>query len=169
MDKSSVIFIDLLNCNYKTLTLKFIKMNKLLFLNKNFYRLFLLILLISCKPTIALYDQYAFTQATSLKVDLQNLALESDSVSYDIAKPDIDRVNTELQKAYEYNKGRDLNSLSTKQYEILVSDKDFYKQFLNNWKSSGKENETFAQNVSEKIGQLLDQIIKLENGKNKPQ
>ena len=144
-------------------------MNKINSLNKNFYWLFLLALLIGCKPMIALYDQYAYTQATSLKVDMQNLALESDSVTYDAAKPDIDKVNVELQKAYEYNKGRDLNSLSTKQYEILISDKDFYKQFLNNWKSSGKENAAFAQDASEKIGQLLDQVIKLENGKNKPQ
>ena len=144
-------------------------MNKKISRNKNFNVLFLFVLLISCKPMIALYDQYAYTQATSLKVDMQNLALESDSVNYEAAKPDIDKVNVELQKAYEYNKGRDLNSLSTKQYEILVSDKDFYKQFLNNWKSSGKENKAFAQDASDKIGQLLDQVIKLENGKNKPQ
>jgi len=142
-------------------------MNKLLALNKKFYWLFLFGLLLSCKPMIALYDQYAFTQATSLKVDMQNLALESDSVSYDAAKPDIDKVNVELQKAYEYNKGRDLNSLSTKQYEILVSETQFYKSFLNNWKTKGKENETVAQDASEKIGQLLDKVIQLENGKNK--
>lgn len=137
-------------------------------IKKNFYSLLICVLFFSCKPTIALYDQYAYTQATSLKVDLQNLALESDSVSYETAKPDIDKVNVELQKAYEYNKGRNLNSLSTKQYEILLSDKNFYKQFLSNWKSSGKESETFAQDASEKIGQLMDQVIKLENGKNKP-
>jgi hypothetical protein len=130
---------------------------------------FLLILSVGCRPTISLYDQYAYTQATSLKVDLQNLALESQNVDYNDATVDINKVNTELQKAYEYNKGRDLNSLSTKQYEILLSENDFYKQFLNNWKSSGKESATFAQNVSDKIGQLMDQIIKLENGKNKPQ
>jgi hypothetical protein len=136
---------------------------------KKIYWVFLLVLSIGCKPTIALYDQYAYTQATSLKVDMQNLALESQNVNYNEATADINKVNTDLQKAYEYNKGRDLNSLSTKQYEILLSENDFYKQFLNNWKSSGKESATFAQNVSDKIGQLMDQIIKLENGKNKPQ
>jgi hypothetical protein len=134
---------------------------------KKIYWVFLLVLSIGCKPTIALYDQYAYTQATSLKVDMQNLALESQNVNYNDATADINKVNTDLQKAYEYNKGRDLNSLSTKQYEILLSENDFYKQFLGNWKSSGKESATFAQNVSDKIGQLMDQIIKLENGKNK--
>ena len=142
-------------------------MNTLLIRKKHFAYFLLTIMLIGCKPTIALYDQYAYTQATSLKVDLQNLAMESDSISYDAAKPDIDKVNTTLQKAYEYNKGRDLNSLSTKQYAILVSDAEFYKGFLVNWKSKGMENETMAQNIYDKIGQLMDQVIKLENGKNK--
>jgi hypothetical protein len=98
---------------------------------------------------------------------MQNLALESDSISYDSAKVNIDKVNTELQKAYEYNKGRDVNSLSTRQYEILTSPSNFYKSFLNNWKTKGKENPALSMDASEKIGQLLDQVIKLENGKNK--
>ncbi len=142
-------------------------MNKKTILKKQFLWLCLLIFLFGCKPLIALYDQYAYTQATSLKVDMQNLALESDSVSYDVAKPDIDKVNVELQKAYEYNKGRDNNSLSTKQYEILISDAHFYKSFLGNWKTKGKESEALATDASNKIAELMDQIIKLENGKNK--
>lgn len=142
-------------------------MNKIVRLKKHFYCIFFLILLFGCKPTIALYDQYAYTQATSLKVDLQNLALESDSISYEIAKPDIDKVNTELQKAYEYNKGRDLNSLSAKQYETLLSDERFYKSFLKDWKMKGKESATMSKNIYDQIGDLMDQIIKLENGKNK--
>ena len=123
-------------------------------------------IIIACKPTIALYDQYAYTQATSLKVDMQNLALESDSITYTAAKPDIDKVNVELQKTYEYNKGRNYNSLSTKQYEILLSDTHFYKTFLANWKTKGTENAAVAEDVSNKIGELMDQVIKLENGKN---
>jgi hypothetical protein len=142
-------------------------MNKELNLKKHFLWLLLFAFLFACKPTIALYDQYAYTQATSLKVDMQNLALESDSVNYETAKPDIDKVNTELQKAYEYSKGRDLNALSTKQYAILLSETDFYKSFLADWKKRGKENETMGQNISEKLGQLLDEVIKLENGKNR--
>lgn len=146
---------------------KNLNMNKISNLKKQFLWLFLLAFLFGCKPLIALYDQYAYTQATSLKVDMQNLALESDSVSYDVAKPDIDKVNVELQKAYEYNKGRDNNSLSTKQYEILLSDGHFYKSFLANWKTKGKESEALATDASNKIAELMDQIIKLENGKNK--
>lgn len=127
----------------------------------------LLFALLGCSPTIALYDQYAYTQATSLKVDMQNLASESSTITYADAKTDIDKVNVELQKAYEYNKGRDKNSLSAKQYSILISDAHFYKTFLNNWKKKGMENAALAEDVSKQIGNLMDQIIKLENGKNK--
>jgi hypothetical protein len=136
-------------------------------LKKQLFIYFLIASLAGCKATIALYDQYAYTQATSLKVDLQNLALESATTNYDAALPDIDKTNTELQKAYEYNKGRDKNALSTKQYEILLADDHFYKGFLKDWKTKGKENNTMAQNISDQIGALMDQIIKLENGKNK--
>lgn len=129
--------------------------------------LLVLILITGCKSTIALYDQYAYTQATSLKVDLQNLALESATLSYDSAKADIAKTNVELQKAYEYHKGRDNNSLSTKQYEILLSDTHFYKSFLKDWQAKGKESAVMAENISEQIGELMDQVIKLENGKNR--
>ena len=142
-------------------------MNNTLRLKKKLFIYFLVALLAGCKATIALYDQYAYTQATSLKVDLQNLALESATVSYDSAKADIHKTNIELQKAYEYNKGRDDNSISTQQYAILISDAHFYKSFLKDWQAKGKESATMAENISEQIGELMDQIIKLENGKNR--
>lgn len=136
---------------------------------KHFSVLFLLLFttITSCSPTIALYDQYAYTQATSLKVDLQNLAEESSTINYTDAKADIEKVNIELQKAYEYSKGRSKNSLSAKQYEILLSDSNFYKTFLRTWQTQGKESPTAANEIKIKLGQLMDQIIELESGKNR--
>ena len=84
----------------------------------------------SCKSTIALYDQFAYTQATSLKVDMQNLAEESSTINYPDAKTDIDNLNVALQKAFEYASGLSKNSLSTTQYSILLADNGFYKTFL---------------------------------------
>lgn len=129
--------------------------------------LFLYATINSCSPLIALYDQYAYTQATSLKVDLQNLADESSTTNYADAKADIDRVNIELQKAYEYSKGRSKNTLSAKQYEILLGENNFYKTFLKTWQTQGKESPTAANEMKIKLGQLMDQIIELENGKNR--
>jgi hypothetical protein len=121
----------------------------------------------SCSPTIALYDQFAYTQATSIKVDLQNLAGESSSVSYADAKDEIIKVTTELQKAFEYSNGRSKNTISTKQYAILLGENNFYKTFLKTWKTEGKLSEAGADEIKIKIGQLMDQVIELENGKNK--
>ena len=132
-----------------------------------FLSVFICTLVNSCSPTIALYDQYAYTQATSLKVDLQNLAEESSSVAYGDAKADIIKVTTELQKGFEYSNGRSKNTISTKQYTILLGENNFYKTFLKTWKTQGKLSEAGADEIKIKIGQLMDQVIELENGKNK--
>jgi hypothetical protein len=121
----------------------------------------------ACSPTIAFFDQYAYTQATSLKVDLQNLAQQSSSVAFTDAKADIDKLNTSLQKAYEYSKGRAKNTLSTDQYGILLSENGFYKKFLHLWESQGKTSPAAADEFSRTLEKLMDQVIKLEAGKNK--
>jgi hypothetical protein len=122
---------------------------------------------IGCKTSIAFYDQHAYTQATSLKVDLQNLAQESSTVVFADAKSGIEKINLQLQKAYEYSKGRAKNTISTAQYEILLSETGFYKSFLKLWQSQGKLSQAGAIEFSTKIGQLMDQVIQLEAGKNK--
>lgn len=122
----------------------------------------------SCTHHIAFYDQYAYTQATSLKVDLQNLATESGTVAFTDAKADIDKVNVQIEKAFEYSQGRAKNTISTDQYKILLGDNNFYKSFLQTWNTQGKLSPAAADEVSKKIGQLMDQIIALESGKTKP-
>jgi hypothetical protein len=124
-------------------------------------------LLSACAPLISLYDQYAYTQAVSLKVDMQNLADESATTNYTDAKANVDAVNTELQKAYEYDRGRSKDSLSTKQYGILLSDKGFYKNFLKDWQTHSKLSTTAAGEMRIQIGKLMDEVIALEVGKNK--
>jgi hypothetical protein len=130
--------------------------------------LFLLVLFSGCRPLISLYDQYAYTQAISLKVDMQNLIDRSGTVDYADARPDIEKLNLQIRKAYEYAKGRSLNSISTKQYEVILSETGFYSQVLKDWKAQTRVSETAAEEKKLKIGQLMDKIIQLENGKNKP-
>lgn len=129
--------------------------------------LFLFFVSINCSPHIAFYDQYAYTQATSLKVDLQNLATESSTVTYSDAKTEIDKINVQIQKALEYSRGRAKNTLSTGQYQVLYSDNGFYKTFLKTWSSEGKLSPAGADETGKELGELMDQIIKLESGKTK--
>ncbi len=121
----------------------------------------------SCSPLIAVYDANAYAQAISIKVDLQNLADESATTNYTNAKADVDKVTSNIQKALEYDRGREKDSLSTKQYEILLADGHSYKTFLQLWQSQGKISATAAAEFKSSIGQIMDRIIRLENGKNR--
>jgi len=121
----------------------------------------------SCKPLIALYDANAYSQAVSIKVDLQNLIDTASTVDYSNAVAQINQMNTEIKKAMEYDKGRDKDSISTKQYEMLYSDAHSYQAFLKIWQAEGKVSKAFSTEYKSTIEKTMDEIIKLENGKNK--
>jgi hypothetical protein len=62
--------------------------------------LFFTILFFSCS-TISKFDQYAYTQATSIKVDALNLmSLATDE--YTNHTEEVKKMQTEIQKIYEY-------------------------------------------------------------------
>ncbi len=120
-----------------------------------------------CKPLIALYDASAYSQAVSIKVDLLNLLDKAATTEFTAANADISMVTIEIQKAMEYSKGKDLNSLSTSQYEILLSGSHSYKFFLQLWEKEKKLSKGASTEYKETFGMIMDKIIQLENGKNK--
>jgi hypothetical protein len=143
-------------------------MNKIKTSSKLFLISFLLgAVLYSCKPLIALYDANAYSQAVSIKVDLENLVDTSSTVDYSNATAQTSQVNTEIQKAMEYDRGREKDSISTKQYEKLYSDAHSYQAFLKLWQSEKKVSKDFAHEYQGTMDKIMDEIIKLENGKNK--
>jgi hypothetical protein len=121
----------------------------------------------SCKPTMALYDANAYSQAVSIKVDLQNLVDTASKLKYSEAHALINHVNTEIQKAIEYEKGRSKNEISVNEYEKLFSDTHSYKAFLQVWESQNTVSADFSSQFKTTIGKIMDEIIRLENGKNK--
>jgi hypothetical protein len=120
---------------------------------------------LSCKPTIALYDANAYSQAISIKVDLDNLADTSATVDYTTALPLINEVTAEVQKAMEYNNGREKNTESTQQYQLLLS--NFLNPFLSRWKTQTRISAASVPEYKMNFEKAMDYIIKLENGKNK--
>jgi hypothetical protein len=134
-------------------------------ISNSFLCAFILLCFFCCKPTNILYEEDTRIQAVTLKVDMQNLIFKSDSLTYQEVKTEIEKINRELQLSYEYQKAIDPNSLRTQQYENLLSDNHFYKTFLNAWKTKGKLKTSVAQNTSERIDEIMDQIIELESGK----
>jgi hypothetical protein len=121
-----------------------------------------------CKSTIAQYDQYAYTQATSIKVDaLNTMTLASDD--FTTHQKEVNDLNSEIQKIYEYDKNRPKNGITTKQWEILIdSSGNLLGGFLTKWKREGKQSAMFITEKKTQISAAFDQIIQLEIAKTKP-
>jgi hypothetical protein len=123
--------------------------------------------LASCS-TISTYDQAAYEHATSAKVD--TLALMGKATEpYGAHEKEIVTVTTELEKAYEYDRGRPLNKITVAQWSILLDpERNLVGGFLKMWKSKGSLGATFVTEKKDQIGRAFDQIIGLESGKIKP-
>lgn len=118
--------------------------------------------------TIATYDQVAYEHATSAKVDTLAL-MDKATGDYSVHEKEVAVVTLELDKAYEYDKGRPLNEITVKQWELLLSpDHDLVGGFLRDWKQKGSLRPVFITEKKRQIGKAFDQIIQLESGKLKP-
>ena len=119
--------------------------------------------------TISKFDQYAYEQTTSLKVDalnVMNLATEK----YDSSANAVLTVNTSIDKMVEYEKNRPKNEVSEKMWVILQdSSQNLYGGFIKRWKKEGTLDTAFIKESQKMVGQAFDQISELESGKIKSQ
>jgi hypothetical protein len=124
-------------------------------------------LLYGC-ATISNFDQYAYTQATSIKVDALNvmgLATEN----YTNHLQDVSQVNNEIEKIYEYEKNRPKNAITTKMWQKMEdSTGHLYGGFIQRWKQQGKLSDAFVNDEKELVAKSFDQIAGLESKKIKP-
>lgn len=115
--------------------------------------------------TIAVHDQYAYTQAVNLKVDAQSIVGNGDK-DYTSQEQKVNELQLNVEKAYEYEKGREKNEITTKMWEILLNpDSDLLGGFIKRWKDEGKLNKAYVLEKQKQIGEAFDQIIGLESGK----
>jgi len=132
-----------------------------------FFSFVVLISMAGCTPTISLYDQYAYAQAISVKVDALNL-MDLATEDYQSHQKEIAALNVEIQKIYEYDQRRTKDSLTVKQWDILKNPNGhLLGSFLNNWKTSGKLSTVYIGDKKTTVTVAFDEIIKLENHKNK--
>jgi hypothetical protein len=126
-----------------------------------------LLALASCR-TISLYDQAAYEHAVSAKVDTLAL-MDKATESYSSHQKEIEALNRELEKAYQYDLGRPLNKVTATQWKILLDpDRNLVGGFLKMWKNRGSLGATFVAEKKIQIAEAFDQIIGLESGKIKP-
>jgi hypothetical protein len=115
--------------------------------------------------TIATYDQVAYEHATNAKVDTLAL-MDKATGNYADHEKEIGTLVTELDKAYEYDRGRPLNKETLGQWEILLDpNRDSVGGFLKEWRESGSLRPVYITRKKTQIGLQFDQIIQLESGK----
>ena len=118
--------------------------------------------------TISQFDQYAYVQTTSLKVDalgLMDLAINDYSEHAD----EVAELKANLQKIYEYEKNRPKNEITVKMWEKLLDrDGHLIGGFLAKWENQGKQSQVFITEAKKIIGPAFDQIAQLESKKIKP-
>jgi len=135
--------------------------------SKSYSFLLLLILLVGCKST-ALFDQYAYVEATSIKVDALSLISHS-SANYADYEKEVNALNIKIEKVYEYEKHRANNETSAQLWELLKSpDKNLLGGLLKKWKTDSRLSEAFAQEAKVQASEAFDIIIELESKKIKP-
>jgi hypothetical protein len=115
--------------------------------------------------TISTYDQTAYLQAVNTKVDA--LALMAKAVeSYTDHRNEVAEFMIELDKAYEYERGRPLNTDTIRLWDILRNPNgDLLGGFLKEWKVDGKLLPVYVERKKAQISTAFDQIIQLESGK----
>jgi hypothetical protein len=128
--------------------------------------------LLSACSTISSYDQAAYANATSLKVDTVNLVGKA-TESYSAHTREISELTVNLDKAYEYDKGRPLNQKTLQLWEQLLVEKaddldsGIYPRFLHLWQKQGAISPAAVTGKQQRIALAFDQIIGLESGKTK--
>ena len=138
---------------------KFIKTKGLLVL-------FLILLLNSCATSISSFDQQAYIQTTSVKVDALNLMDLAKEDGYNNHIQAFHDLQTNLQKIYEYEKNRPKNEITIKLWDKLL-DKNGHLLggYMERWKQGAKMSVTFVSNTEEQVGDAFDMISGLESKK----
>ena len=137
------------------------------YLSTLFHHLTLLVVILSFAAcaTISSFDQYAYAQTTSLKVDAINTMSMAIS-NYSTNEKTVQELQTKLQKAYEYEKNRPKNEITLKLWTILLNPEGhLLGGFVHRWEKDKKLNAVFIQEEKKIVGEAFDQIAGLESQK----
>jgi hypothetical protein len=127
-----------------------------------------LFFLITGCASISHYDQYIYTQTTSVKVDALNVM---DLATEDFAshQQEVKQVITNIDKTYEYERNRKNNGITIKLWDKLNDTTGhLFAGFVKRWKNEGKLRPVFIQESKKEVGEAFDVIAQLESKKIKP-
>jgi hypothetical protein len=115
--------------------------------------------------TISPFDQYAYTQTTSLKVDaLALMAKATEEAAVHVEA--IEQLSIKIDKAYEYEKGRPKNEITSRMWEVLKNpERNLLGGFVKRWREKGKLGQAFIEESKELVAEAFDLISSLESQK----
>jgi hypothetical protein len=127
----------------------------------------LLLMTFGCSQRISSFDQYAYTQTTSIKVDAHDV-MQMASTDYMLHQKEVSDLDKEIRKIYEYDKNLPKNEKTVSQWDLLLDPKGgLLGAFLKQWKEQGQLDSVYVAEKVVQIGRGFDEIIYLEIGKNK--
>ena len=114
---------------------------------------------------IAPYNQHAYEQTTSLKVEALSLVAKANEPYSDHEK-EIKQFKLKMMKAHEYARGIPRNSEATEQWAILIdpAGKSMFG-FLDFWEKNKRMSEIFTEEYKKEIKKHFNTIIELEASK----
>lgn len=125
------------------------------------------VLLTGCS-TIAPFSQKAYEQATSLKVEAM-ATMDKATEPFSIHKQGVETLKLNVEKAYEYAKGRPQNEETTEQWAIIKDpSRNSLGGFLKRWEDSQTLKKEFIQEAKGLVSDGFDTVIELESGKRTP-
>ena len=124
-----------------------------------------IVLCFSGCATISQFDQYAYSQSTSLKVDVNNLmGMATDKFSSH--QQEVTFLQTSVAKMLEYEKNRPKNDISEKMWTILNDPNgNLFGGFIARWQKEGTLDPDFIKEMQNLVAKSFDQISQLESGK----
>jgi hypothetical protein len=125
----------------------------------------LLFFITACAPLIGPYSPTAYKYATSLKAETLAL-MDKANEPYSNHQSSVETLVVELHKAHEYVKGVPSNSISEKQWEILIKeDGVLFGKFVKRWEERSTLSGTIITEFKGLITDAFDEIICLEANK----
>ena len=116
----------------------------------------------ACSPIISNYDQYSYTQTTSLKVDALNIMAAANE-DYSKHETEATTVKVNIQKILEYEKHRPNNEITTLLWETLSdTSSNLFGGFLKEWQARQTLKPAYIPVKQKQVSEAFDKIINLE-------
>jgi len=126
--------------------------------------LLLLFILSSCN-TALYFDQYAYKESISVKVEALSL-MDQATEDYSKHKEKAQEVRLSMLKIYEYEKYRPNNEESTKMWALMLNpEKNLFQGFLKRWQDKSRMSEIFIKEAKFQMEEAFDIIIGFEKKK----